>query len=140
MFMANELAMTPIKGLETKICFIRGQRVMLDSDLAKIYGVTTKRLNQQLRRNRRRFPADFAFQLTKEEFDNLRSQFATSSDCYGGRRYQPFAFTEHGAIMLASVLNSQRAVEMSLFVVRAFVQMREMLMSNRQLAAKLDEL
>jgi phage regulator Rha-like protein len=100
--------------------------------------VTTKRLNQQFRRNRHRFPVDFAFQLSKGEFQNLRSQFATSS--YGGRRYQPFVFTEHGAIMLASVLNSQRAVEMSVFVVRAFVQMREVLMSNRQLAVKLAEL
>ena len=136
--MANESAIAAVEGMDSQIHLIRGQRVMLDSDLAFIYGVTTKRLNQQFRRNRHRFPADFAFQLAKEEFQNLRSQFATSS--YGGRRYQPFVFTEHGAIMLASVLNSQRAVEMSVFVVRAFVQMREVLLGNKQLAAKLAEL
>ncbi|HTD68643.1 MAG TPA: ORF6N domain-containing protein [Candidatus Limnocylindria bacterium] len=124
--------------MDSQIHFIRGQRVMLDSDLAIIYGVTTKRLNEQFRRNRHRFPSDFAFQLAKDEFQDLRSQIATSS--YGGRRYRPFVFTEHGAIMVASVLNSARAVEMSVFVVRAFVQMREVLMGNRRLAAKLAEL
>ncbi|MCI0537616.1 MAG: ORF6N domain-containing protein [Verrucomicrobiales bacterium] len=139
MFMATEPALTPIEGIETKIHFIRGQRVMLDSDLARIYGVQLKRLNEQVGRNAKRFPGDFAFQLTREELANLKSQFATSR-AHGGKRKLPWVFTEYGAIMLAGVLNSQRAVEMSVFVVRAFVRMREMLMSNRQLAAKLDEL
>jgi hypothetical protein len=140
MFMANESAMTPVAEVDSKIHHIRGQRVMLDSDLALIYGVTTKQLNQQLRRNRFRFPIDFAFQLSTEEFTALRSQIVTSKVGRGGRRYLPWAFTEHGAIMLASILNSERAVEMSVFVVRAFVQMREVLMGNRQLATKLAEL
>ena len=112
---------------------------MLDSDLAVIYGVTTKRLNEQLRRNRSRFPNDFAFQLTAKELTNLRSQIATSS-FHGGRRYRPWAFTEHGAIMLASVLNSQIAVQASVRVVRAFVRLREMVAANAQLSAKLEEL
>ena len=112
---------------------------MLDSDLAAIYGVTTKRLNEQLRRNRSRFPSDFAFQLTAEEFTNLKSQIATSS-FHGGRRYRPWVFTEHGALMLASVLNSQIAVQASVRVVRAFVRLREMVAANAQLAAKLKEL
>lgn len=140
MFMANEPAMTPIDGIETRIHSIRGQRVMLDSDLAAIYRVRTMRLNEQFKRNRKRFPSDFAFQFTAEEFAALISQIAISKKGRGGRRKLPWVFTEHGAIMLASVLNSGRAVEMSVFVVRAFVRMREMLMSNRRLAAKLNEL
>src|SRR5438093_1764988 len=128
-----------IAQLESVIYLIRGQRVMFDSDLAAIYGVTTKRLNEQLRRNRSRFPSDFAFQLTAEELTNLRSQIATSS-FHGGRRYCPWVFTEHGAIMLASVLNSQIAVQASVRVVRAFVRLREMVAANVQLAAKLKEL
>jgi hypothetical protein len=139
MFMANEPAVASVDGMDAKIHLIRGQRVMLDSDLALIYGVPTHRLNEQLRRNRHRFPSDFAFQLNKEEQESLRSQFAISR-AHGGRRSLPWVFTEHGAIMLASVLNSARAVEMSVFVVRAFVQMREVLTSTRQLAAKLNEL
>src|SRR6266513_6334338 len=128
-----------IDTIESAIHLIRGQRVMLDSDLAAIYGVTTKRLNEQPRRNRSRFPSDFAFQLTAEEFTNLRSQIATSS-FHGGRRYRPWAFTEHGALMLASVLNSEIAVQASVRVVRAFVKLREMVATNVQLAAKLKEL
>ena len=112
---------------------------MLDSDLAAIYCVTTKRLNEQLRRNRSRFPGDFAFQLTAEEFTNLKSQIATSS-FHGGRRYRPWVFTEHGALMLASVLNSEIAVQASVRVVRAFVRLREMVAANAQLAVKLEEL
>ncbi len=112
---------------------------MLDSDLATIYSVTTKRLNEQLRRNRSRFPSDFAFQLTTEELTNLRSQIATSS-FHGGRRYRPWVFTEHGALMLANVLNSAIAVQASVRVVRAFVRLREMVAANAQLAAKLEEL
>jgi hypothetical protein len=137
-----------IASIESAIYLVRGHRVMLDSDLAAIYGVTTKQLNQQLKRNRDRFPEDFAFQLTAQEFTNLRSQFATSSlrsqsvtsKGRGGRRYLPWAFTEHGAIMLASVLNSDIAVQASVRVVRAFVRLREMVAANAQLAAKLEEL
>ena len=128
-----------IANLQGAIHLIRGQRVMLDSDLAAIYGVTTKRLNEQLRRNRSRFPSDFAFQLTTEELTNLRSQIATSS-FHGGRRYRSWVFTEHGALMLASVLNSEIAVQASVRVVRAFVRLREMVAANAQLAAKLQEL
>jgi len=139
MYMANEAATTHGEGVDSQIHLIRGQRVMLDSDLAVIYGVATKQLNQALKRNLRRFPKDFAFQITRPEFTNLKSQIVTSSS-HGGRRKLPWVFTEHGAIMLASVLNSPRATEMSVFVVRAFVQMREVLMGNTQLAAKLVEL
>ena len=112
---------------------------MLDSDLAGIYGVTAKRLNEQLKRNRPRFPDDFAFQLTVQEFTNLKSQIATSSS-HGGKRKLPWVFTEHGALMLASVLNSEIAVQASVRVVRAFVRLREMVAANVQLAAKLREL
>jgi len=128
-----------IDNVESAIYLIRGQRVMLDSDLAAIYQVTTKRLNEQLRRNRNRFPEDFAFQLTAKELTTLRSQFATSNG-RGGRRYLPWVFTEHGAIMLASVLNSDIAVQASVRVVRAFVRLREMVAANAQLAVKLAEL
>jgi hypothetical protein len=127
-----------IPNIESAIYLLRGQRVMLDSDLAAIYGVTTKRLNEQLKRNRSRFPQDFAFQLTAEEFRNLKSQIATSKS-HGGKRKLPWAFTEHGALMLASVLNSDIAVQASVRVVRAFVRLREMVAANAQLAAKLKE-
>jgi hypothetical protein len=127
-----------IETVENTIHLVRGQRVMLDSDLAAIYGVTTKRLNQQLRRNADRFPPDFAFQLTGEEFANLRSQNATSKK--GGRRYCPWAFTEHGAIMLASVLNSPVAIDASVRVVRAFVRLRELVSANAELAVKFAQL
>jgi ORF6N domain-containing protein len=137
-----------IANLESVIHLIRGHRVMLDSDLAAIYGVTTKRLNEQLKRNRPRFPDDFAFQLTVQEFTNLKSQIATSSlrsrfgtsSSHGGKRKLPWVFTEHGALMLASVLNSEIAVQASVRVVRAFVRLREMVAANAQLAAKLKEL
>jgi hypothetical protein len=127
--------------VESRILVVRQHKIILDNDLAELYGVPVKRLNEQVKRNRERFPADFMFQLTSEEREALRSQFATSKrDARGGRRYAPYAFTEHGAIMAATVLNSERAVEMSVFVVRAFVRLRETLASNQQLAAKLDEL
>ena len=137
-----------IASIERAIYSLRGQRVMLDSDLAAIYGVTTRRLNEQLRRNRSRFPDDFAFQLTAEESRNLKSQIATSSlrsqfvtsSSHGGKRKLPWVFTEHGALMLASVLNSQIAVQASVRVVRAFVRLREMVAANVQLAAKLEQL
>lgn len=113
---------------------------MLDADLARIYGVPIKRLNEQVRRNHGRFPADFMFQLTAQEHAILRSQIATSSPAHGGRRYRPYAFTEHGAVMLASVLNTPVAVQASIGVVRAFVRLREMLSTHRELAIKLEEL
>jgi hypothetical protein len=138
--MAKALPVITADAIESRIHFIRGRRVMLDSDLAAIYGVTTSALNQALKRNRSRFPVDFAFPLRRQEFMHLMSQIVISNEGRGGRRKLPWVFTEHGAIMLATVLNSARAAEMSVFVVRAFVQMREMLTSNRQLAAKLDEL
>lgn len=113
---------------------------MLDSDLAELYGVPTKRFNEQVKRNLARFPDDFMFQLTEEEHAALRSQFATSNIGRGGRRYAPYVFTEHGAMMAATILNSPRAVEMSVFVVRAFVQLREMLATHKELAARLEAL
>jgi hypothetical protein len=116
---------------------------MLDADLARLYAVTTKRLNEQVRRNRERFPQDFCFQLTNQEVAILRSQFATSSsnpEQWGGRRWAPRAFSEHGAIMAATVLNSPRAIALSVLVVRAFVRLREMVASNQELARKLAEL
>ena len=124
-----------VAPIENRIVVIRRQKVILDADLAELYGVETRRLNEQVRRNRNRFPADFIFELTAEEFANLKSQFATSS--WGGRRKLPLAFTEHGAIMAATVLSSSRAVEMSVYVVRAFVQLREVLATHKDLAAKL---
>ena len=126
--------------MESRILILRHQRVILDSDLAELYGVPVRQLNQQVKRNRERFPADFMFQLTPKEDKSLRSQIVISKKGRGGRRYPPYAFTEHGAIMAATVLNSKQAIEMSVFVVRAFVRMREMLAKNRQLAAKINEL
>jgi hypothetical protein len=127
-------------SVESRILFLRHQRVILDVDIAELYGVPVRQLNQQLKRNRERFPSDFVFQLTAKEHQILRSQFVISSDAHGGRRYLPFAFTEHGAIMAATVLNSERDVQMSVFVVRAFVRLRELLAMNRRLAGKIDEL
>ena len=127
-------------SVESRILVLRQQKVILDSDLAELYGVPVKRLNQQVKRNEDRFPADFMFQLSGEEQQSLRLQNATSKTTRGGRRYLPYAFTEHGAIMAATVLNSDRAVEMSVFVVRAFVRLREILAANQQLASKIDEL
>ena len=128
----------PIENITNKIYLIRYRKVMLDRDLAELYGVETKQLKRAVRRNISRFPKDFMFELTKEEMENLRSHFGTSS--WGGPRYLPMAFTEHGAIMVASVLNSERAVEASISVVRAFVQLREILSTNKDLAVKLEKL
>jgi hypothetical protein len=128
------------KRVESRILEVRGFRVILDSDLAELYGVEVRGLNQQVKRNASRFPEDFVLQLTADEVAGLRSQIVISKPGRGGRRYQPYAFTEHGAIMAASVLNSEQAVEMSIFVVRAFVRMREALTANQEILAKLDEL
>ncbi len=122
-----------------RIFAIRGESLMLDSDLAVLYGVETKVLNQALKRNAHRFPSDFAFQLQREEFAILRSQIVTSSSP-GGRRYQPWVFTEHGAIMAATILNSERAVAMSVYVVRAFVKMRTELLADATLEARLQKI
>src|SRR5882762_4905543 len=116
------------------ILVLRRQRVILERDLGGIYGVSTARLNEAVKRNAERFPADFMFRVTAQELENLRSQSATSS--WGGRRYRPFVFTEHGAIQAANVLNSPRAVAMGVHVVRAFVQRRELLASNKELARR----
>lgn len=130
----------PVKQTPDKaITRIRGQAVILDSDLAALYGVTVKRLNQQMTRNRDRFPEDFCFQLTKKERDSLRLQNATLKRGQH-RKYLPYVFTEHGAIMAATVLNSPQAVEMSLAVVRAFVKLRRMALSVEALARKVHEL
>jgi len=135
------------RRVASKIMIMRGRKVILDSDLAELYGVEVKRLNQQVKRNADRFPADFVFRVKERD---LRLQIVTSNkennrerksaSSRGGRRYQPFAFTEHGAIMAATVLNSKRAVEMSIFVVRAFVRMREALATNQKIMAKLRDL
>ena len=128
-------------AIEQRIFLIRGQKVMLDMDLAALYGVTTKRLNEQARRNAGRFPLDFMFQLTADEFAALRSQIATLKPGRGQhRKYLPYAFAEHGALMAASILNSQRAIEVSVYVVRAFVRLRELIASNKELEHKLQEL
>ena len=123
--------------LEAQIHVVRDNRVMLDAALASLYGVTTSALNQALKRNRSRFPLDFAFQLSKEEFRSLRSQFVISNAGRGGRRSRPWVFTEHGAIMAASVLNSRRAIDTSVWVVRAFIRLREASAAHAQMLAKL---
>ena len=123
-----------VQLIERRIYLIRGQKVMIDFDLAELYGVTTKRLNQQVTRNKTRFPEDFMFQLTKEE--NLRLQSATSSSGYGGRRYLPRVFTEQGVAMLSSVLNSEQAIEVNIAIMRAFVRLRQMLETNEELNRK----
>lgn len=126
--------------IEPMILQIRGERIVLDSDLARLYGVTTARLNQQVRRNIDRFPADFVFQLSKDEYDRLMLQIATSNKRRGGRRKLPLAFTEHGAIMATNVLKSRRAIQMSIFVVHAFIKMRQTMSANRAFLEKLEEL
>ena len=154
-------SLVPPERIQTRILVLRGWRVILDADLASLYGVPTKRLNEQIKRNSRRFPEDFMFQLTREELATLRSQFATSNAPAGwmqergasraraaavlpagrgGRRWLPYAFTEHGAVQAANVLNSETAIEMGVQVVRAFNQLRRMFADHRALAAKLAEL
>lgn len=150
--MTDKKLIATVDQIESRIFLIRGQKVMLDADLAELYGVVTGALNRAVKRNIERFPEDFMFQLTSEEFtdlrcqigiSNLKSQIATSNNPVGsptgrgGRRHLPYAFTEHGAIMAASVLNSPRAVETSVQVVRAFVRLRQMLASNAELSRKM---
>jgi hypothetical protein len=137
--MSAQTGLISLGRIERSILLIRGEKVMLDSDLAELYGVPTKRLNEQVRRNLNRFPPDFMFQLTRKESKNLRSQIATSSS-YGGRRYLPYAFTEHGALMLANILNSEQAAQTSVLVVRTFIRLRQMLASNAELARKVEAL
>jgi phage regulator Rha-like protein len=130
-----------LQSIGLTITVLRGQRVILDADLAELYGVETKRLNEQVKRNLERFPADFMFQLNAQELASLRSQIATLKTGRGQhRKYAPFAFTEHGAIMAATVLNSPRAVQVSLYVVRAFVRLREAALQHKDLAQQLAEL
>ena len=132
----NDLA---TETVVSRIYIVRNQRVMLDSDLAELYGVPTRVFNQAVKRNIDRFPADFMFQLTDTEHDSLRSRIVISNQ-RGGCRYLPYAFTEHGAIMAATILNSQRAIEMRVFIVRAFIQLRDLLSSHKQLSSSLDDL
>ena len=140
--MKDDNTLIPIDetNITDMIYTIRGKQVMLDSDLASLYQVTTKRLNEQVSRNKNRFPAEFMFRLTKEEYENLRSQFATSSEdhAHGGRRYMPYAFTEQGIAMLSAVLKSDIAVEVSIRIINSFVEMRKFLLSNQQLFSRLD--
>ena len=127
-------------AVESRILLIRGQKVMVDSHLAELYGVPTKRLNEQARRNRKRFPADFMFALTATEAAGLRSQIATSKNERGGRRYAPLVFTEQGVAMLSSVLHSERAIQVNVAIMRAFVKLREVLGAHRDLAQKMEAL
>jgi phage regulator Rha-like protein len=138
---ATAPAVPAVESISLSIATLRGQRVILDSDLAALYGVETKRFNEAIKRNGARFPADFMFQLQAAESDSLRSQFATLKTGRGQhRKYQPYVFTEHGAIMAAMVLNSPRAVEVSIYVVRAFVRLREAALLHKDLAARLQEI
>lgn len=129
-----------VEMIENKIYLIRGHKVMLDSDLAELYEVPTRRLNEQVKRNIARFPSDFMFQLSSEESEILRSQFATSRLKHGGRRYTPYVFTEQGVAMLSSVLNSERAVQVNIAIMRVFVKLREMLLTHKDLALKLADM
>jgi phage regulator Rha-like protein len=126
----------PQESIETKIIFIRGKKVMLDRDLAQLYGVTTSNLNKAVRRNIERFPEDFMFQLSKEEFEDLKFHFGTSS--WGGTRKLPYAFTENGVAMLSSVLNSDRAIKVNIQIMRTFTKLREMLMTHKDLKKKIE--
>ena len=129
-----------IEKIENIIYLIRGEKVMLDHDLALLYGVETKVLNRAVKRNLQRFPSDFMFQLTAEEADRLRCQIGTSNEGRGGRRYLPYVFTEQGVAMLSSVLNSERAILVNIEIMRAFVKLRQMLASNAELSRRLDAL
>jgi hypothetical protein len=137
--MDKDVAFVPPERIERSILLIRSHRVMLDADLAALYGVETKQLIQAVKRNIFRFPSDFMFELSKEEFKNLRSQFGSSSQ-WGGRRYPPYAFTEQGVAMLSSILKSRRAVQVNIEIMRTFVRLRRILASHADLARELDDL
>lgn len=138
--MPSSTALVPAERIERAILLIHGHKVLLDSDLADLYGVETRVLVQAVRRNKDRFPEDFMFQLTKVEFDDLKSQSVISSSGWGGRRSPPYAFTEQGVAMLSSVLRSKQAVQVNIEIMRAFVRLRQMLASQADLAHRLDEL
>jgi hypothetical protein len=133
----KQLSVIPDEKVINKIYLIRGEKVMLDNDLAELYGVETRRLNEQVKRNIDRFPEDFMFQLTETEFENLKSQIATSS--WGGRRKLPYAFTEHGVLMLSSVLNSDLAIKVNIQIVRVYSKIRNMLATHKDLLLKFDK-
>lgn len=134
----NKSLPIPDEVVISKIYFIRNQKVMLDEDLAELYQVETRRLNEQVKRNQDRFPEDFMFQLSETEWQNLMSQFATSS--WGGRRKLPYVFTEHGVLMLSSVLNSDRAIQVNIQIMRIYTKLRAMLMTNKDILLKLERL
>jgi hypothetical protein len=134
----NRLLHLPEHFIVGKIQFIREQKVLIDEDLAELYGVETKRLNEQVKRNLDRFPEDFMFQLSNEEFENLKSQFATSS--WGGRRTTPYVFTEHGVLMLSSVLRSKQAVEVNIQIMRVFTRMRKLLFNHKDLLLRIEKI
>ena len=137
--MERTAAIVPLERIERRIHWIRGHKVLLDVDLAELYGVEPRTLNQAVKRNRDRFPGDFMFQLSEPEFENLRSQIVISSG-WGGRRYRPYVFTEQGVAMLSSVLRSKRAIQVNVQIMRTFVRLRQMLATNAELSRKLDEL
>jgi hypothetical protein len=136
----KQSTLIPLETIEKSIYLIRGEKVMLDRDLADLYGVETKMLNRAVKRNLKRFPKDFMFQLSADEASRLRYQIGTSKKGRGGRRYRPYVFTEQGVAMLSSVLNSERAVLVNVEIMRAFVKLRQMLASNAELSRRLDEL
>ena len=136
--MGSSKGLVPVELIQSKIVVVRDERIMLDRDLAELYGVETKQLKRAVRRNKDRFPPDFMFALTKKEVNDLRCHFGTSS--WGGTRYAPMAFTEQGVAMLSSVLNSKRAIEVNVLIMRAFVQLRKMISSQTELTRKLDQL
>lgn len=137
----NPIASLPLETITKRIVIVRKHKVLIDSDLAALYGVPTKRFNEQVKRNLDRFPDDFMFQLSQDEYDALRSQIATLKKGRGQhRKYLPFAFAEHGAIMAAMLLNSPRAIQVSVYVVRAFVQLREIVQSNQDVLSRLHDL
>jgi hypothetical protein len=135
--MTTSIQVIPDETVIKKIYLIRNEKVMLDSDLALLYGIETRRLNEQVKRNFERFPEDFMFQLTETEFENLKSQIATSS--WGGRRKLPYAFTEHGVLMLSSVLNSDPAIKVNIQIMRVYIRIRSMLAINKDLLSKLEQ-
>jgi len=135
----NAIVMIPQKRIENRILLIRGHKILLDMDLAILYGVSTFNLNKSVKRNMDRFPEDFMFQLTKEEFDSLRFHFGISKKGRGGRRYLPYAFTEHGIAMLSSVLRSKKAIQINIQIMRAFTKLREILATHKDLQRKIEQ-